>query len=123
MLRRNLVLIEEEREAVGEIRQILIERAKVRGTIPYQELVRKVQATRLAPRSIRLFHILGLISSGEVKKGRGMLTAVVVQKNGAMEPGSGFYALAKRLGYKVKNPKEFWLRELNRIYVYWRGKP
>jgi len=123
MLRNKMILTEKEREAVGEIRQVLIERARVRGTIPYLELVQKVQATRLVPRSPRLAHMLGLISSDEAKKGRGMLTAVVVRKNGAMEPGPGFYKLAKSLGRRASDPRECWLRELKRIYTYWREKP
>lgn len=123
MLRKNVVLTDKEREALGEIRQILIERAKVRGTIPYSELVEKVQASRFIPRSSRLAHMLGLISKDEVEKKRGMLTAVVVGKNGPMEPGRGFYKLAKSLNRGRGGLSKCWARELRRIYSYWRDHP
>lgn len=48
-----------------------------------------------------------------------MLTAVVVHKSGDMEPGEGFFELAKSLGRKTINPLECWIKELHLVHAYW----
>jgi hypothetical protein len=75
----------------------MISRAKVRGMIPYSDLVKGVKRITLEPHDPRLFHMLGEISSAEDAVGRGMLTVVVVHKIGDMQPGPGFFELAKQL--------------------------
>src|SRR5579884_3706019 len=84
--------------AKQEIKSLLIERAKLRGMIPYSELAEKVRSMNLEAHDQRLFHLLGEISSEESNAGRGMLSVIVVHKVGDMQPGPGFFDLAKRLG-------------------------
>jgi hypothetical protein len=88
--------------AKEEMRSILIERARVggevKGTIPYSDLVNQVTTIHLEPDSYALAAMLGEISSEEDAAGRGMLTVIVVHKEGDMQPGPGFFDLAKRLG-------------------------
>ena len=79
---------------MGREQQLLIERAKVRGMMPYSELVSKMQSIQLKPRDPKLFKLLGEISSEEDKEGNGMLTVIVVHKHGDMQPGPGFFELA-----------------------------
>jgi hypothetical protein len=101
------------------MRQILIERAKVRETIPYSELVTKVKAINLDPNSYALATMLGEISTAEATAGRGMLTVIVVHKYGDMQPGPGFFELARELGRDVSDILKCWVEELNKVYTYW----
>ena len=102
-----------------EARKVMIERAKVRGMIPYSDLVKQITRIRLEAHDPRLFHLLGEISSEEDAAGRGMLTVVVVHKAGDMQPGPGFFELAKKLGRNTSNLLECWVEELQRVHAYW----
>jgi hypothetical protein len=48
-----------------------------------------------------------------------MLTVVVVHKTGDMQPGPGFYELAKRLGRDTKDILRCWVDELHRVHAVW----
>ncbi|MDD1529633.1 hypothetical protein C7U92_27945 [Bradyrhizobium sp. WBOS7] len=105
--------------AKQEARSIMVERAKLRGMIAYSDLVRQIQSIRLEPHDPRLFHLLGEVSSEEDAAGRGMLTVVVVHKLGDMQPGPGFFELAKLLGRDTKNIEKCWVAELHRVHAVW----
>jgi hypothetical protein len=107
--------------AKGEMKQILIERAKVRGMIPYSELAEKITAINLEPWSSAMAAILGEISTEEDAAGRGMLTVIVVHKSGDMQPGPGFFELAKELGRETSDILLCWIEELRRVHAYWSG--
>jgi hypothetical protein len=87
--------------------------------IPYSDLVEQIRSTKLDAHDPRLFHMLGEISSDEDAAGRGMLTVVVVHKVGDMQPGPGFFELAKRLGRNVSNIIECWVEELHKVHGVW----
>ena len=106
-------------EAKEEARQVLIEQAKKRQTICYSQLVDGVQTLRLEPNSYALAHMLGDLSSEEDPSGRGMLTVIVVHKQGDMQPGPGFLALANELGRDTADVMRCWIDELNRVWDYW----
>lgn len=97
----------------------MIQFAKARGMIAYSDLVSRMKCIRLEPSDPRLFKLLSEISSEEDKNGRGMLTAVVVHKSGDMEPGPGFFELAKSLGRKVTSPLDCWIKELHYVHAHW----
>ncbi len=105
--------------AKKEMRKILIERARVRGIIPYSELVTKVQTIHLEPDSYALAAMLGEISSEEDAAGRGMLTVIVVHKHGDMQPGPGFFELARDLGCDTSDVLKCWVDELRKVHAYW----
>jgi len=105
--------------AKKEMRQILIERAKVRGMIPYSELVAKIKTISLEPESYALAAMLGEISSEEDAAGRGLLTVIVVHKYGDMQPGPGFFDLAEELGRDTSDILTCWVNELKRVHAYW----
>lgn len=107
--------------AKKEIRNLLIERAKVRGMIPYSELVEKVRSMHLEAHDQRLFHLLGEISSEESAAGRGMLSVIVVHKAGDMQPGPGFFDLAKKLGRDTSDILKCWVAELKKVHSVWSG--
>jgi hypothetical protein len=97
----------------------LIERAKVRGMIPYSELVRDVKTIRLEPDSHALAAMLGEISEAEDRAGRSMLTVIVVHKHGDMQPGPGFFELARSLGRDTQDILRCWVDELKKVHGYW----
>jgi hypothetical protein len=105
--------------AKSEALAAMMERAKLRGCIAYAVLVAKISAVRFEPFDTRLFHLLGEISVEENAAGRGMLSAVVVHKHGDMQPGPGFFELAKHLGRDTKDLLTIWIEELNKVHAYW----
>lgn len=105
--------------ARDEAKALMIARARRGRLIAYSELVADIKALKLEPRDPRLFALLGEISTEETAAGRGMLTAVVVQKSGDKQPGPGFFELAQTLGHKTSNPEKFWIAELQRVYAAW----
>ncbi len=89
--------------AKREARAVLVERARVRGMISYSELVSHIRAIAFnGPHDFRLFTLLGEISTEEDEAGRGLLTAIVVHKVGDMEPGTGWFDLARERGCDVR---------------------
>ena len=67
---------EEWELAVQEATKILIDRAKLRGMIPYSELASKITSIKLEAHDPRLFKLLGEISTKEDAQGRGMLSVI-----------------------------------------------
>lgn len=84
--------------AKDEMRQILTDRARLRGMIPYSELVGRIETIRMEPDSYALARMLGEVSEEEDAAGRGMLSVIVGRKHGDMQPGPGYFQLAKKLG-------------------------
>lgn len=101
---------------------VLVEVARRRGRIAYSELVAQITVLRLAANDPRLFRLLGEISSEEDAAGRGMLTAIVVHKSGDMQPGPGFFELAKSRGRSTKDLLMCWIEEFNKVHDYWANK-
>ena len=67
----------------------------------------------------RIRDTLDTISRREHRKGRPLLSGVVVNKKTGM-PGAGFFKLAKDLGlYDGDDDLEYWSKELHRVYAYW----
>jgi hypothetical protein len=105
--------------AKDEARHLMIGRAKLRGMIPYSDLVAGIKTVQLEAHDQRLFHLLGEISSEEDAAGRGMLSVVVVHKSGVMQPGPGFFELATQLGRNTSDIVKCWVAELKRVYAVW----
>lgn len=102
----------------SEIRLILIDTAKsARGTITYSGLTEKIVSANLVPNSEILSAALTEISEEENAAGRGMLSAVVIRKDG--EKKNGFIEVAARLGRDVSNPEQCWDAEIERVCKYW----
>ena len=105
--------------AKNEVKKILIERARLRGMIPYSELVRQIKSIDVEAHDQRLFHLLGEVSTEEHTEGRGMLTVIVVHKHADMQPGPGFFDLAKQLGKDTSDILSCWVKELKKVHGYW----
>ena len=106
-------------KAKKEMRQILIERARVRGMIPYSELTKQIKTIRIEPEAYGLAAMLGEISGTEDAEGRGMLSVIVVHKSGDMQPGPGFFKFAKELGRDTSDILKCWVDELKKVHAYW----
>jgi len=107
--------------AKAEMREALVERAKVRGMIPYSELVEKITAIELEPNSFALAAMLGEVSTEEDAADRGMLSVIVVHKVGDMQPGPGFFELAGELGRDTSDILKCWVDELKNVHRVWSG--
>lgn len=105
--------------AKAEARDLMIARARLRGMIPYSELVSAMTTVRLDAFDARLFHLLGEISIDEDAVGRGMLSVIVVHKLGDMQPGKGFFELAQHLGRDASDLLACWVTELHRVHAQW----
>jgi molybdopterin synthase catalytic subunit len=108
--------------AKDEVKSLLIERAKLRGMIPYSDLVRQITSINIEAHDQRLFHLLGEVSTEEHSEGRGMLTVIVVHKHGDMQPGPGFFDLAKQLGKDTSDILSCWIKELKNVHGYWSNQ-
>ena len=108
--------------AKSEVTALLRARAKLRGMIPYSELVAQLKSVQLQAHDPRLFHLLGEISAEEDAAGRGMLSVIVVHKSGDMQPGPGFFELAKRLGRNTSDILQCWISELKKVHAHWSVK-
>jgi hypothetical protein len=105
--------------AKQEAKEILIARAKVRGMIPYSDLAAQISAINIKPESYAFAAMLGEISEEEDRAGHGMLTVIVVHKSGDMQPGPGFFELAKKLGQDTSDILACWVAELKKVHAYW----
>ena len=108
--------------AKAEAKALLSEYARRRQMIPYSSLVTKISEITIEAHDPRLPHFFGQISSEESIAGRGMLTALVVHKVGDMQPGPGFFDLARHLGHQFTDIEKFWIQEVKRVFDVWAEK-
>ena len=111
--------IENWESAKLEAKQALIERARVRGMMPYSELVHRIHAISIEAHDVRLSQLLAEISTEENAAGRGMISALVVHKVGDMQPGAGFFELAQLLGKNTRDILECWINEVKKVHSQW----
>lgn len=98
--------------ANAEMREALVERAKVRGMIPYSEPVEKITTIESEPNPFALAAMLGEVSTEEDAADRGMLSVIVVHKEGDMQPGPGYFELAKELRRNTTDILKCWVDDL-----------
>jgi hypothetical protein len=101
----------------------LIDAARNRGTTTYQRVAELMGLPMQGSHMGReVGDIIGAISANEVEHERPMLSAVVVNVQGA--PGEGFYAWAEELGRyspaDYANEKDFWNQEKASVYDAWK---
>ena len=107
--------------ARSEMREVLVRQARLGRPIAYSELVTRVASLRLDYHDPLLNQMLGEISESEDREGRGMLTVLVVYKDGEMRPGPGFFELAKQLGRDTSDLLACWVREYEDVVRYWQS--
>jgi molybdopterin synthase catalytic subunit len=115
--------IDEWDKAKAEAKDLLIQRARLRGMMPYSELTNRVKAIRLEPNSPALANMLKEISEEEDAERRGLLTVLVVHRDGDMQPGPGFFELAKQRDRDTTDILKCWVDELKQVHRVWAKKP
>ena len=106
-----------------QARQVLINKAKNRGLITYGELAANLTDITFSfedPSHRDLIgELLGEIGSEEADQGHGILSALVVHREGDMEPGKGFFGLAESQGYKTRDKTACWVQAVKDVHKYW----
>lgn len=103
----------------------LINAARRRGTVTYQELAHVV-GLPLSGNYMgkRIGELLGAVSQNEVSRGRPMLSAIAVTTTGV--PGGGFFNYARELGLLSSEGSQaeeaFWEAQQRKIYETWQQK-
>jgi hypothetical protein len=109
--------------AKAEGKAVLAECARDKKMISYTDFMYQIRSISFeTPYDSRLPQFLAEISMEEAKAGRGMMTTLVVRKDGDQRPGMGFFQLGKRLGYEVSDPEKFWLEEVNKVFASWQNE-
>ncbi len=102
--------------AKKEAREAMIAVAQAARVITYSDLAyKKIKSCTLEPHDPRLAQMIEDISTEENEAGRGMLSAVVVNKRDG-RPGPGFFTLARLLGRDADDELRCWSEELSRVY-------
>lgn len=105
--------------AKDEAKNILKGYAKRRQMVSYSDFVIQLKSITVEPNDYRLAMLLDDISTEESNASYGMLSALVVHKRDDMQPGKGFFELAKRLGHPVGDIERFWIQEVKRVFEAW----
>jgi hypothetical protein len=104
---------------------VLSQVARSRGLITYSEFARRIGGAldvQNRDEAVVLGQLLTEVSLQQHKRGRGILSAVVIQKTGDQEPGPGFFTLAQALGKKYSDRTVFWVEECKKVHHYWAVK-
>lgn len=105
--------------AIIEGRALMISAAKAKRLISYGELFGAVRSIALNPHDrTRVAAFLDEVSLAEDSDGRGLLSVVVVHKNGDRQPGPGFFSLARARG-RAGSDEAIWINELRTVYDAW----
>ena len=108
--------------AKDEVRQAILEAAYDRRMTWYGEIASKVSVISLDPHSALMNHLLGAVFEEEYESGQPALTSIVTHKYGDKEPGSGFYQMARELGYRFNEPYLFWAQQVQDVFKT-HGRP
>ena len=109
-------------EAKEQVRRAIVSAASVGRMTHYGEVAAAVTVTKLDPHSGLMNHLLGEIFEEEATACRPALTAIVAHKYGDKEPGTGFYDMARKLGYRFDDPLIFWSMQVDEIFKLY-GQP
>ena len=104
-----------------ESRQIMVETARSRGMITYGDLAAKMTTIPVEPHDMVLWEIIGDVARDEEKANRGLLSVVVVRKND-MQPGGGFYELAKYFNRNTGDKMKCVTTEMHKVHAVWSVK-
>lgn len=107
--------------AKDEIRQFMVNLAKLGTTITYGEMTAQLQTVTFHPGAYGFHALLRDVCFAEYEAGRGMLCAVVVSK-ATGKPGQGFFkALVTRRECQNNDLDACWRDELQKLYTYWQN--
>ena len=107
-------------QALGEAKAILQEVAQAERTISYSDLAAEITAVSFGPDEYGFHAFLGEISESEDDAGRGLMTVLVVHKDGDMMPGPGWFELARSRGRNIADKLNVWTDEVKKVYAAWK---
>jgi hypothetical protein len=102
----------------SEIRDILIELARMERTISYSELAAQVTTAYMHPRAPGFHSILRDICRDEIAAGRPVIGVLVVNKKTGI-CGQGYFKFAAQMGADVSDVEAYWQAEFERVCEYW----
>jgi hypothetical protein len=105
-------------EAKRQARDLMIEAVRRGQPTTYAAITQRITALRLLPISHRLAKLLDDITLDELKEGRGLLAAAVVQKVSGL-PGQGFFEFAYRQGHQFTDERQFWEQAFRALQSHW----
>ncbi len=110
---------------VQKIHAILTEAAKGRRILSYSDVMQAIGWSHIHTYQRNVFaYLLKAIANMELGAGHPPLTALVVAKNTGI-PSDSFFEFARseaRLR-KDETDREYWSREIERVYAFWGGSP
>lgn len=104
--------------AKADIRDIMIQVAKLQTTITYGDLAAQLRTISPHPGAYVFHALLRDVCKDERLAGRGNLCAVVVSKAKGM-PGQGFFKMLIQHGHDCTDPLACWESEIARLYEIW----
>ncbi len=108
-----------------DLRNILVERAKIGATIQYGKLNEEMGCPYqldISSERTRMGEDLGDISEFEFSQNRPLLSSIVVNVNGV--PGVGFFEMANKVGLfdpSKQSKKKFLKEEQDKVFKYWKN--
>ncbi len=105
-----------------EAREILVEVATQQTTITYGQLADKMTTIQVEPHDMMLWHMIGDVAVEEEQAGRGLLSVLVVHKQGDMKPGGGFFELANHFGRDTRDKTKCFVEEMTKVHAVWSIK-
>jgi len=109
-------------ETKHKLRAFLITKARNRSWVSYSQVVAQIGPIQFLPDDHGFHRMLDEVSVEEDEQKRGLLTVIVVHKDGDMRPGPGFFDLAARRGRKVvkTDTDKTWISEMDTVVGYWK---
>lgn len=102
--------------AKAELRQMLAEAARGRGTVTYSDVSLRVFGGRVPARSRLIMDLLSEVDEEE-QAARGIIIASLVVRADTGIPGAGYFTfLARQFGKDVSDPAAAWRAEAERVW-------
>jgi len=106
-------------ETFNEVRNLLIEKARVHGMFYYSELSKLITTDRVPHHSPKMSQILGAISTYEALNDRPLLSVIVISICGNdIAPSHGFKPIADRFR-KYTNFDDLVTKEMKSAHAFW----
>lgn len=103
--------------AKSELREMLIEAARQRGTVTYSDVSLRVFGGRVPARSRLIMDLLSEVDEEE-QAARGIVIASLVVRADTGVPGAGYFTfMARRFGKDVADPRAAWRAEAERVWA------
>ncbi|CAA2136869.1 hypothetical protein [Methylobacterium bullatum] len=109
--------------AKGEAKTVLYDYARRGHTITYTELTQRISTIPFGPHNRDFHGLLDAVSRDEEEEGRGLLSVLVVRKDGDIKPGPGFFSMAEDVGREFHDELAFWISEFEAVVKANKKRP